>query len=125
MIDEKKLIRELNKIHAYFDNGDIRYGVDIAINEVIKQPTVGEWIPFTEREPDQEERLSYGCAMILDCELPDEDEEILVTYANGTVGLDIFCREGSECFLDSGAEFVIGAIAWQPLPEPYRINKTN
>lgn len=125
MIDEKKLIRELNKIHAYFDNGDIRYGVDIAINEVIKQPTVGEWIPFTEREPDQDEREAYGCDMMLDCELPDEDEEILVTYANGTVGLDCFMRDGYDCYLNSGAKFITEAVAWQSLPEPYRINKTN
>ena len=87
-----------------------------------EQLRVGEWIPFKEREADPEERMTYGCDMILDCKLPDEDEEILVTYANGTVRQDIFERDGYECYLDSGAEFVIEAVAWQPLPEPYKVN---
>ena len=37
-IDRKKLLEELNQAPAYFDNGDIRYGIDIAFSEVLKQP---------------------------------------------------------------------------------------
>ena len=38
-IEREKLIEELNKMPAYFDSNDIRYGVKIAIDQVKKQPT--------------------------------------------------------------------------------------
>lgn len=38
-IKRKALIEKLNEVPAYFDNGDIRYGIDIAIQQVIEQPT--------------------------------------------------------------------------------------
>lgn len=80
------------------------------------------WIPFTQREATEDEKELYGedYEFVLDCKLPDEDEELFVTYANGTVGQDIFLRDGHECYLDSGNEFVTEAIAWQPLPAPYK-----
>lgn len=77
------------------------------------------WIPFTDRAADPEEREVYGCDMILSCPLPEEDEEILVTYKNGYVGLDTFLRDGYELYLDSGAAFITEAIAWKPKPAGY------
>ena len=79
-----------------------------------------KWIPFEQREADEDEKEAYGCEYMLCCKLPDEDEEILVTYANGNVGEDIFLRDGYECYLDSGAEFITEAIAWMPKPQPYK-----
>ena len=35
-IERDKVIDELNKISAYFDSGDIRYGVQISLGEVKK-----------------------------------------------------------------------------------------
>lgn len=97
---------------------------DCVVKKIDEQPTVGEWIPFKEREADEYERIELGFDMMLECELPDEDEEILVTYANGTVGMDCFMREGIECYLDSGAKFVTEAVAWKQKPEPYRGKET-
>lgn len=79
------------------------------------------WIPFTQREMDEEEREYCGTeeGFMLDCPLPEEDEEILVTYANGTVDVDTFMRDGNECYLDSGNELVTEAVAWMRKPEPY------
>jgi hypothetical protein len=37
-IKREALINELNEAPAYFDSGDIRYGIDIALHKVIKQP---------------------------------------------------------------------------------------
>ena len=37
-IEREALIKKLNEAPAYFDSGDIRYGIDIATSEVIKQP---------------------------------------------------------------------------------------
>ena len=82
--------------------------------------TSSDWIPFTEKETDEDEKETYGCDMILSCKLPEEDEEILVTYKNGYVDTDTFLRDGYECYLDSGAEFVSEAIAWMPKPKGYQ-----
>ena len=38
-IEREKLIKKLNEAPAYFDSGDIRYGIDIATQQVIEQPT--------------------------------------------------------------------------------------
>lgn len=84
-----------------------------------------KWIPFKQRELDEEEKEYYGddIKYMLDCRLPEEDEEILVTYRFKDelyVDHDIFLRDGSECYLDSGREFITEAIAWMPKPEPYK-----
>lgn len=80
------------------------------------------WVPFQQRELTEEEKAFYGkdIKYMLDCKLPEEDEEILITYASGIVGIDTFMRDGSECYLDSGNDFITEAIAWQPLPEQYQ-----
>ena len=38
-IERGVLIKKLNEAPAYFESGDIRYGIDIATQEIIKQPT--------------------------------------------------------------------------------------
>lgn len=38
-IEREALIKKLNEAPAYFDSGDIRYGIDIATQQVIEQPT--------------------------------------------------------------------------------------
>lgn len=85
-------------------------------------PAEYDWIPFEMREMDEEEKSCNGVeeGYILDCPLPDEDEEILVTYANGTVDVDTFMRDGNECYLDSGNDLVTEAIAWRKKPAPYQ-----
>lgn len=73
-----------------------------------------DWIPFSLDYDEEEQRE------MLSCPLPDEDEEILVTYKNGYVGEDTFLRDGTEYYLDSNREFVTEAIAWMPKPQPYK-----
>lgn len=65
-----------------------------------------EWIPFTFDEEG-----------VLNCELPDVDEEILVSDGD-SVWQDTWCEadEGYELF--SGIE--IEDLAWMPLPKPYK-----
>lgn len=73
------------------------------------------WIPFSLAYDEEENKE------MLNCPLPDEDEEILVTYKNGYVGEDTFLRDSAdECYLDSNREFVTEAIAWMPKPQPYK-----
>ena len=92
------------------------------INQVAEEYSDG-WIPFKQREADVEEKEIFGCETMLDCKLPEDGEEIFVTHKFKDklyVCGDTFMRDGSECYLESGLEFVSEAIAWQPLPEPYK-----
>ena len=94
------------------------------INKLAEEYNNG-WIPFTQRELTEEEKEHYGneIEFMLDCKLPEEDEEILVTskYKDKLyVDTDIFMRDGSECYLDSGRDLVTDVIAWMPLPAPYK-----
>lgn len=76
----------------------------------IKQEcTTSKWIPFTFDEEG-----------VLNCELPDVDEEILVSDGD-SVWQDTWCEadEGYELF--SGIE--IEDLAWRQLPKPYEENQ--
>lgn len=110
MIDEKKLIREMRekippeRFGERCNPLDVIYGVLQLIDE---QPKVGEWIPFTVDDEG-----------ILDCEIPDEGQEILVSDGVNVV-TDIFMNDGEECYLDGWSRDLAG-LAWKPLPEPYK-----
>lgn len=121
MIDEKKLIEGVEYYISHTpEDSKSHYAYKKCKELIEKQPKVGEWIPFTCREADEEEKEAYSWEEVLCCKLPDEDEEILVSYASGYVDTDIFLRDGTECYLESGAEFVTEAIAWMSLPQPYK-----
>ena len=120
-------IRELSKKYDYpFENIAIDFNWVFGLIEKIEQQPKTDWIPFEQREADEEEKAhflehyGYELEYMLCGRLPDEDEEILVTYSNGCVSEDIFLRDGKECYLDSGNELVTEAIAWMPKPQPYK-----
>lgn len=119
MIDEKKLIKEIEElpfIHGRYDKEnappDFISGVEFMyeiISELIKQqPKVGEWIPCSKR-------------------LPDEGKEVLISYDYDSfdiemtpkryLGVMIGCYEDSEWW--SSDEWTDGVTAWYPLPEPW------
>lgn len=82
--------------------------------------TEQRWIPFVLRKmTDEEKEVMVEIDFILDCKLPEYEERILILHKDGCVYEDtFFCDDG--CYLDSGSIFVTEAVAWMPLPEPYR-----
>ena len=95
--------------------------------EIVKQEAEkynNGWIPFVQREMTEDEKESFGdLNFMLDCQLPDEDEEILITYKFKDelyVYVDTFMHDCSECYLDSGRDFVTEAVAWMKKPQPYQ-----
>lgn len=99
MIDEKKLIDELNE-WSNLDkemNELVLLCIDTFKRMINKQPKVGEWIPFNKKEP-KEEGL-YLCCF-------DDGFITTVEYEDGDWNL----------WADSGE-----VVAWQTLPEPYRV----
>ena len=117
----EKILERLEVLHDLVKDNQ-KLAVSQAIQIVQEVAKDGGWIPFTQREmtEDEKEYCETEEGYMLDCPLPDEDEEILVTYANGYVDVDIFMRDGNECYLDSGNELVTEAIAWRKKPAPYQ-----
>ena len=92
--------------------------VDMAI-EALQEPQVGGWIPVTYHTPkDKDEDMLY--AYILDCPMPEEGQEILVSF-NGIVDMDVCCYD-EGWYLDNHGDWM-DVDAWQPLPEPYKGGK--
>ena len=84
-------------------------------------PTIepeSKWIPFHKRPLTEEEQKEHkDWCWILDCELPDDNQEVLISSPYFGVYIDTFYNDG-ECSFDGGEEINDG-MAWQPLPEPY------
>jgi hypothetical protein len=74
------------------------------------------WIKFTTRELDEEEREEYPeWDYILDCPTPDDGQEIFVSNGR-SVWKDEFIKNGVECYLDGGED--LEGLWWMPLPDP-------
>ena len=86
------------------------------------------WIPVKTRPMTEEERqyyselygydIEYEKAIMFDCKMPEDGQEIWVCSKCGNVWEDTCCidegigLEGNGDWLD--------IVAWMPLPEPYR-----
>ena len=75
--------------------------IDIDYHDVEDAPTIGGWIPCSERLPDAE---------VLCC---DKYGAMIIAY----VYEDDTSDTGFSA--ESDTEFMYNCIAWQPLPEPY------
>ena len=118
MIDEKKLIEELRKSNLHHaSNSREEVLLDRIIRIVKEQPKVGGWIPVEEGLPEHNRDHPYY-------------EINLVTIENGDVCLGVYrnedkewwtrMSEGETCYSNKH-----NVIAWMPLPEPYRKERSN
>ena len=87
------------------------------------EPKTGEWIPVKWHEITDEEREREGYpkdwVVYIDCEMPSDEQEILVQTKSGYVRWDV-CYEEGEFSLDSGWDWIEDIVAWMPLPEHYK-----
>lgn len=109
MIDEKKLIEELEKIFETDEENinctlsDFAYHVFDCIKS---QPKVGEWIPCSEQFP--EESGTYIVNAI-------ENHIVHVTFAKWMPRMKRWNLSGNRSYWK--------VTAWMPLPNPYRPEK--
>ena len=80
------------------------------------------WIPVKYHQISEKERaeesVSNDIQYMLDCEMPDDGQEILVTNGE-TTWQDTSFIDCDGYYLDSGYDW-IEITAWRPLPEPYK-----
>lgn len=127
MIDEKKLIAYLEKERDYWHHSTAPYSLEVmcmysdTIDFVNEQPKVGEWIPCSERLPEDGAKefikehlngIGYLYPCLLTYRSPNTEKINVVRfyydlYQNWFVNLREEPCEKDRC------------LAWQPLPEPW------
>ena len=129
MIAEKKLIEDIEKEIEFAMKCNMPAmvaGMRQIASVIEEQPKIGEWIPCSERLPDDRDNRFYMCTV----ENHEEDPPMFCQYEEeyGFGFWNDIYDEHTLGFVDSefktneelGYEKV---IAWQPLPEPYRTEK--
>ncbi len=81
------------------------------------------WIPVIYHEITEEERkiedYPQDWVYYMDCHMPDDGDEILITLKNGRVEKDICYYDG--CYsTDSGYDWMVDIKAWMPSPKGYK-----
>jgi hypothetical protein len=102
-----------------------------SIAQIESAPTVDpeedEWTPFKMRElTDEEKEMQPDADYMLDCKLPEDGQGILITVKRGdwkNVMYDEYYEDGGMSYLDSGLAIGEEAIAWRPMPKPYKGGK--
>ena len=83
------------------------------------------WIPVTYHVATDEEReemcLSHDIAYILDCPMPDDEQEIIVCNERYVWTDTCMIDEGYS--LDSGNDWCGDVVAWMPMPKKYEPKK--
>ena len=103
-----------------------------AVLEMLKtEPSVyvPQWIPIKTRPMTSEERndweektgfkLADEDAVFFDCQMPDDEEEILICSKYGRVSVDECVFDEYGIALDVNGDWD-GIVAWMPLPTPYK-----
>lgn len=105
MIDETKLIEEINK---KLETTSISLQTaEIILNIIKSQPKVGEWILAEDRLPNEEEFEKYYCRN-------HYAAEFIVMIKGANKPTSLYYKEG-VWFDDNNNDYDV--IAWQPLPE--------
>lgn len=86
------------------------------------------WIPVKTRPMDEEERaywsdhlgydIDYEDALMFDCKMPDDGQEILVSFRKW-VNMDKCEIDGGLYGLEGNGDWD-GVVAWMPLPKPWK-----
>ena len=83
------------------------------------------WIPVKYHQISEKERaeesVSNDIQYMLDCKMPDDGQEILVTNGQ-TTWQDTSFIDCDGYYLDGGYDW-IDIMAWMPLPKPYKEDK--
>lgn len=114
MIDEKKLIEEIEKIDLH---GRMREyaGLCAAVDIIKNQPQVSEWIPCSERLPEL-----HRVDMESEGEYYMISDSVIITDGE-MVSISEYEIDDGDCrgWFAHDFEEIEDVIAWMPIPEPY------
>ena len=115
LIDADRLLEE-RRVHTYYHlpNGDVA----VPIIDIEHAPTVGEWIPCSERlpEPNRHDALNVDVYYLAQTEFGDM---IVASYNESHEGTKWWEQMYSYRIFDDEI------VAWMPLPEKYKRGDTN
>lgn len=140
MIDEKVLLQsrpealndkmdmDLQNQKGGYNNGwnDCLF---MFIDIIKKQPKVGEWIPVTERMPEEHDSIFakfYETDVVNDMLWRTRSKEVLVTieYENGARTVKSSHTTDGKWWIEKKTTLSkFKVIAWMPMPEPYKENE--
>lgn len=119
MIDEEKLIEELNDLMdanlLFYDDASKsrQETLEEIVDLILDQPKVDEWISVEDRLPNEEEFEKYY-------RRNHYAAEFIVMIKGASKPTTLYYTEGIW-FDDNSNDYDV--IAWQPLPEPYEVKE--
>lgn len=128
-MNNKQCIEDLKNGDLYDEKGFVsEHGYAVlfhaeAHHEIFRE----DWIPIKMRpgtDEEYEEFSQYGeCPRedfrVFECQLPEDDQEVLVTTRWGDVCIDIWHRDVDCCYFENNSDDG-DVIAWMPKPEGYK-----
>lgn len=106
MIDEKKLIEELRESNYHHISNSREQSLLDRVIRIIEEQQKIDWITFTVDEDN-----------ILNCELPEDEQEVLVSDGND-VWLDTFINDSDDGCSLAYNNFDLLDLKWMPLSKP-------
>lgn len=111
-----------------FRNGCLEAIEELMAEGEIYDIEYSPWIPIKMRpgtDEEYEEFSKYGdCPRedfcIFECQMPDDEQEVLITTRWGSVCIDTWHKE-IDCSWFEDHEDIDDVIAWMPLPKPYEL----
>ena len=96
--------------------------VNALLSDLEEDEKENGWIPVKYHKISKKERaeesISNDIQYMLDCKMPDDEQEILVTNGE-TTWQDTSFIDCDGYYLDSNYDW-IEITAWRPLPDPYK-----
>jgi len=122
MIDERKLIEGIKKIEekkrVQIEGVTVIWTTKSVIELLEKFPKIGEWIPCSERLPEEPEEIPTEEKFIEEMILDGKLKEYIVMIYGADEATTLYYTGNNEWYDAISSEYY-RVVAWQPLPEPY------
>lgn len=125
MIDEKKLLKVLDRWSEHYIKKQDGYSMLKFImvirfkSLVMHSPKISEWIPCSDRLPEEPERLPSEDELIEEMILDGEFKEYIVTIYGAEEAATLYYVGNGYWYDGIGSEYY-KVIAWQPFPVAYK-----
>lgn len=128
-MNNKECIEDLKNGDLYDEKGFLNeHGYAVLFHaEAHHEIFRDEWIPIKMRPGTDEEYEEFSLCgdcpredfRVFECQLPEDDQEVLVTTRWGDVCIDTWHRDVDCCYFENNSDDG-DVIAWMPKPEGYK-----